>query len=348
MRWILAGTALLILIWSAPRIIGGIGSATITVVNRLTHNVNADPDAPAIIKISDDPEYAMPDNDKNRLDILILGMRGEWDAQNGGLLTDTMLLFSMDTETGKAALVSIPRDLTVRVTDTKTEKINTAYIHNGVGGTRKLLSRVTGVNIDNVIVFDFTAFQQIVDTVGGVTITLDKPFEESQQWAGTASESYVFSLPAGENTLTGEQALYYVRSRYGTSDFDRSRRQMQVVMGIKNKVLGLGLDSDPLKALEIIQAIRKHIDTDLNIFDIGTLKNLAEQGDSLGKIKRYQLTTENVLYETKVNGIYELLPRDNTLAHIKNFFRTVLTDTPVLPTPSVNASPSTPTLQSAP
>lgn len=344
-RWILLGVAVLVCAWFAPRIIGGIGNATITVVNRLTNNTDGTPNDPKLPKISEDPEYTMPDNDKKRLDILILGMRGEGDAQNGGLLTDTMLLFSMDTETGVASLVSIPRDLTVRVTDTKTEKINTAYIHNGVGGTRKLLSRITGVGIDNVIVFDFAAFQSIVDTIGGVTITLDKPFEESQQWAGTASESYVFSLPAGENTLTGEQALYYVRSRYGTSDFDRSRRQMQVVLGIKNKVIGLGLDSDPLKALEIVQAIRKHIDTDLNIFDIGTLKNLAEQGDALGKIKRYQLTTENVLYETKIDGIYELLPRDNTLIHVKNFFRTVLTDSPVLPTPSVDASPSTPTLQ---
>jgi anionic cell wall polymer biosynthesis LytR-Cps2A-Psr (LCP) family protein len=169
------------------------------------------------------------------------------------------------------------------------------------------------------------------------------PFEESQQWG------YAFKLPAGENTLNGEQALYYARSRYGTSDFDRSRRQMQVVMAIRNKAAALDLTSDPLKAYEVVSAIRKHIETDMNIFDVGTIKDLLAQQDKLGKVKRYHLTTENILYEAMVNGIYELLPRDGSLAHIKKFFSTVLSANPVLPTPDpAIASPRVPTLSAPP
>lgn len=296
-----------------------------------------------ITPISQDPEYALPKDDPNRLNILVLGIRGKADVADGGSLTDTIMLFSLDKTTGAAAMTSIPRDLTLRVTDTKTEKINTIYVYQGLAGAKKLFSRITGVSIDNVVLVDFTAFQDVVDQLGGVTVTLAQPFSEAQQWAGTASESYVFSLPAGTSTLDGQQALYYVRSRYSTSDFDRARRQQQVILAIKDKIQALHLNQDPIKALQLILAVKKNIDTDLGIFDLGTLKDLIGQGDKLNKIRRYQITTDNLVYQTKVNGIYELLPYGDTLAHIHEFFQTELGDHPVLYTP-----PPTPTTSTTP
>lgn len=302
--------AIIVGVWA----LGKISNITVAVVNRFTGSTISVNVTPEVTPISKDPEYAMPDNDSNRLDILLLGIRGKNDTENGGLLTDTIMLFSLDKLTNKASLVSIPRDLTVRITDDRTEKINAAYAHYGLS-VKKLYSRVLGVAIDNIVVIDFEAFKAVVETLGGITITLDKPFEEAQQWG------YPFSLPAGVNTLNGEQALYYARSRYGTSDFDRSLRQMQVIMAIKEKATALDLTQDPLKALQVMLAVRKHIETDLNIFDLGTIKDLIAEQDLLGRIKRYQLTTENVLYETKVNGIYELLPLNDTLTSIKDFIR---------------------------
>lgn len=323
--------------------VGKIRNATVSVVNRITGNSATADIGPKVTPLDQDPEYRMPENDKNRLDVLVLGIRGQGDTENGGLLTDTILLFSLDTKTGVSALTSIPRDLTVRITDERTEKINAAYAHYGVSGTRNLFSRIIGVYIDNIVVVDFEAFRSVVDTLGGITITLDKPFQETQQWG------YAFDLPAGANNLNGEQALYFARSRYGTSDFDRSRRQMQIIMAIRNKASALNLTGDPLKAIALIQAIRKHLETDLNIFDLGTIKDLLSQQDKLAHIKRYQLTTENILYETTVNGIYELLPRDNSLAHLKTFFGSVLTASPILPTPDpALASPRMPTMSATP
>jgi|GEM_PF-905416 len=334
----------LIVFYGAVYTLGGIKNATISVVNRIADSVRDSGDnQPEVTPIAKDPEYTMPENDTSRLDILILGIRGKDDIENGGLLTDTILLFSLDTQSGRATLTSIPRDLTVRITDEKTEKINTAYAHYGLEGSKKLFSRVLGVAIDNIVVADFDAFISIVDTLGGVTVTLNKPFQESQQWG------FEFSLPAGENLLTSERALYYSRSRYSSSDFDRSRRQMQVLLAIKEKATALSLTSDPLKVLELMTTIRRHIETDLDIFDLGTIKNLLTQQGKLDRIVRYQLTTENVLYETKIDGIYELLPRDNTLAHIKRFIQTILTNNPVLPTPAPTlTSPSAPTLTVSP
>jgi LCP family protein required for cell wall assembly len=331
-------TLVIVGVWA----LGKVSNATIAVVNRVTGaNISVDAVVPGVTPLTEDPQYQMPTDDPNRLDILVMGMRGKDDVQNGGMLTDTIMLFSLDKTTGKVALTSIPRDLTVRITNSKTEKINTAYIYYGLD-VKKLFSRVLGVYIDNVVVVDFQAFKEVVDTLGGITITLDKPFKETEQWAGTASDSYVFSLPAGVNNLTGDQALYYVRSRYSSSDFDRSRRQMQVITAIKQKAAALNLTQDPLKALQVVLAVRKHIDTDLNIFDLGTIKDLATQQGLLDNAKRYQLTTDNVLYETMASGTYELLPRGGTLDHLKEFIRTVLTDHPVIftPVPSPSTKPS--------
>jgi LCP family protein required for cell wall assembly len=331
------------LVWASASIGGSSFTVTRGAVGLLGRVVgDGTPTTPTPTPLVEDPEYALPDANKGRLDILLLGVRGRGDAVNGGLLTDTIMLLSLDTESGRASLVSVPRDFTVRLTDDRTEKINAAYAHYGVAGAKRYFSRVLGTSIDNVVVMDFTAFQHIVDALGGITITLDQPFEESQQWAGTASESYAFRLPAGSNNLTGEQALYYVRSRYSSSDFDRARRQQQVMLAIKQKAEALDLTNDPIRALTLITTVRKHVDTDLNILDLGALKDLMAHAGNLGNIRRYQLTTENLLYETKVDGIYELLPRGDTLAHLKRFIQTVLDDTPVMvaPTPTPSGSPA--------
>ncbi len=310
-------------------------SATISVVNFVAPGTPIERELPpTIIPIDKDPEYTLPQKDNSRLDILVLGMRGKDDVANGGLLTDTIMLFTSYPSTGAAALTSIPRDLTIRVTDEQTGKINSVYAHYGISGTKKLFSRILGVSIDNIVVIDFEAFKSVVDTLGGVTITLDQPFTEEEQWG------YSFSLPAGANTLNGDQALYYVRSRYGSSDFDRSRRQMQVILGIKNKVADLNLSEDPIQAINLVSAIRKHMETDLNVFDLGNMRDLLLQQDKLSQLKRYHLTTENLLYEAKINGIYELLPLGDTLAHIKDYIASILNTRPRIwtPTPSPTLS----------
>jgi len=281
--------------------------------------------------IDDDPEYIMPKDDKNRWDILLLGIRGEDDenAEDGGaLLTDTMMVLSYDQITKKISLVSIPRDLYVRIYGTKKDKINSAYEvgllrKNGLGFTRKLISRVTGIYIDNALVINFSSFKKIVDDLGGVDVTLEQPFSEKQQWG------YEFSLPAGPNHLDGQTALYYVRSRFSSSDFDRAQRQQKVIVAIKDKILGLNLISDPIKTLTIINTLRTNIETDLNIWDTGGLIDIAKQFDgATGKINRYTITTENLVYESRIQteagNLYILLPAEDNLQGIKQLFQDIL------------------------
>jgi LCP family protein required for cell wall assembly len=259
-----------------------------------------------------------------------LGIRGE-DQQDsdetGALLTDTIMLLSYDQNTGKSSLVSLPRDLYLRIYGTKTDKINVAYEigllrKNGLGFSKKLFSRITGVYIDNVIVIDFSSFKKVVDDLGGVDVELSQPFSEKLQWG------YEFTLPAGMNHLDGQNALYYARSRFTSSDFDRAQRQQKLIMAIKDKVLELNLLTEPVRTLSILNSIRSNIDTDLDVWDANGLLEVSKQFETEGKVKRYVITTENLVYETHrqtdYGNLYVLLPVGDNLQGIKNLFQDIL------------------------
>ena len=116
--------------------------------------------------------------DPQRLDVLILGLRGE-DDPNAGLLADMLMVVSYKKNTGQLALISIPRDLYVYIPGiNKKERLNFSYAYgesqeHGGGGpklSKRLISHIIGLDIDYAISIDFRAFQEIVDILGGVTI----------------------------------------------------------------------------------------------------------------------------------------------------------------------------------
>lgn len=274
-----------------------------------------------------DKNYLMPEKESDRLDILILGLRGEEEKdveEVGGLLTDTIMIFSHDRTTKKSSLVSIPRDLYVKVGG-KNNKINAAYEYGlvrkiGTDYAKKLFSQITGVYIDNVVVVDFSSFEKLINELGGIDITLARPFKEESQWG------YAFELPAGPNHLDGQNVLYYVRSRYSTNDFDRAYRQQQILFAIKDKMTKLNLVSDPIKTLSVINTLSQNIKTDVNIWNIKEIIDLAQEVNiSPATFKKEVLSTENLLYQTtKPNGEYVLLPNGDNFDQIKALFAEIV------------------------
>ncbi len=274
----------------------------------------------------------MPEPEENRFDVLILGIRGEEAVEEGGLLTDTILIISLDKENKKTAMISIPRDLYIDLTMTAKNgkqveargKINEMYekgMSNGGGidMAEKVISKIAGTYIDKTVVFDFNAFKEVVDTLGGVDVYLAKPFKESSQWG------YEFSLPAGNNHLNGEQALYYVRSRYSTNDFDRARRQQEVIVAIKNKASTLGFLTNPLKINSLLSDLKGNLRTDFQIWDIDDIFTLAKSFNPKQPVKNFVISTDNLVYETHTTGgEYILLPKDANYAGIKNLFAGIL------------------------
>ena len=277
-------------------------------------------------------EY-IPLKDEDRINALLLGLRGEDDPDVGALLTDGMMLVSYKKSTGEVSLISIPRDLYLQMPgETKYEKINAAYAiglgkyDNGLDYAKKTIAFVSGVYIDYAVAINFDAFKDIIDILGGVTVHLDKPFVEDRQWWCDESglNCRPFVVEAGEQTLDGERALLYVRSRFSSDDFDRARRQQQVLMALKDRILSLGILADPLKISGILDILSKNVETDVSPWDVPSLIELAKKADTKNiKSKVFDNTEEGLLYDTKINGIYVLLPIEGNFSKIRETCQTI-------------------------
>ncbi|PJE50950.1 MAG: hypothetical protein COV29_01580 [Candidatus Yanofskybacteria bacterium CG10_big_fil_rev_8_21_14_0_10_36_16] len=264
----------------------------------------------------------LPEKESERLDILMLGIRGEGDLANGGLLTDSIQVLSINKSDKTVSIISLPRDLYIKVGDFE-GKLNEVYERGLAKGdtfnyTKETISRLTGIYIDKMAVLDFEGFLGIIDKVGGIDVTLEKEFKETQQWG------YEFYLPEGENHLEAQEALYYVRSRYSTNDFDRSRRQQQVLLATKDKVLSIGTLLNPIKLSGIISEFKDNLRTDISILNIGDMIDLLKSmSESLPET--YVISTENLLDQIVDDGVYKLLPKDGNYEGIKQTFETILT-----------------------
>jgi polyisoprenyl-teichoic acid--peptidoglycan teichoic acid transferase len=211
-----------------------------------------------------------PQAQEGRTNIMLLGMRGANDP-SGGLLADSIMVVSLDTQGNRVALISVPRDLYVKIPGASEHgKINSVYSYwesggknQGIPKMEEMLGEVTGLKINYTIVANFQGFQQLIDAVGGVDVTLKKAFYETQQFVQGNECGGVFSLPAGSVHLDGTKALCYSRARNQTSDFDRSKRQQVVLKALKDKLLSLGTLTDFGKINNILNTIGNNVKTDM-------------------------------------------------------------------------------------
>ncbi len=147
-------------------------------------------------------------------------------TDEGGYRTDTMMLFSVDRASGTMSLVSIPRD-TLIYCEYAVPKINSAYgwASGGEAGMQELLKRVTeiiGFAPDGYVLVDLSCFEALVDTMGGVTFDVPMDMHYTDP-----SQGLTIDISAGEQHLTGEQAMQVVRFRSGYAMQDLGRVETQ-------------------------------------------------------------------------------------------------------------------------
>lgn len=150
---------------------------------------------------------------EGRVNILLLGMRGEGVA-GGGLLTDTIMVVSLHpkdeknpNDTTRASVVSIPRDLYVTVPGrSEKRKINAVYAlgeergrGEGLKDMRTIVGEIAGIDIPYGAVINFKGFSDLVNALGGITVTLDQPFTESVQFLGLEQrcDGVKYTIPSG-------------------------------------------------------------------------------------------------------------------------------------------------------
>ncbi len=230
----------------------------------------------------------------------------------------------------------------------------------GLEVMKQAVANVTGLEIHYAISIDFAGFQELVDSLGGIDLHLDQPFVEAKQFheervcdptvftvpsgnfeikksgrTGKIKAQYplcynaneecggIFQLPAGNVHLDGITALCYVRSRYSSTDFDRARRQQEVIKQIKEKALSLGTLTDFTKISAMTDALGNNVRTDMAAWEVKALWSL-EQNMNSPEIKQKVLenSEEGMLYAPENTGDagYILLPRGDNYDRIHEMF----------------------------
>lgn len=250
--------------------------------------------APSVAALKNEvlPELLKGEGD-GRINILLLGRGGgNHDAPD---LTDTMILASVDPVNHTSTLISIPRDLWVKVAGQGSMKINAAWetgefkylgkvspgstnpnaIKAGFNEVDKVVTEALGVPINYNLIVDFQAFRQAVDTIGGITVNVPEDlYDPTMAWENNWNP---LLAKAGVQTINGTKALIYVRSRETTSDFARSIRQRTVMLAIKDKVDSVGTLSNPIKIAGLIDAFGNNIASDLSLSDASRLYSIVKQ-----------------------------------------------------------------------
>jgi LCP family protein required for cell wall assembly len=229
------------------------------------------------------PESELPDIalKQERVNILLLGI-DQREGEAGPFRTDTMILVGIDPATNSVSMLSIPRDLWVRIPGYGENRINTAhatgdlrnYPGGGVALAKKTVSQNLGVPVHYYVRINFVGFEKLIDAIGGLDIDVPQAIHDDKY----PTEDYgtmVLDIPAGPQHMDGQTVLRYARSRHGTDDFDRMSRQQQVIRAALDKVLTL--DIPVTRWPKLLELAGDSIKTDLTLDEIRDLAPLARE-----------------------------------------------------------------------
>ncbi|WP_374196319.1 LCP family protein [Streptomyces sp. ISL-10] len=229
--------------------------------------------------------------------------------ENGSQRSDTTILLHIAADRQSATAMSIPRDLMVTIpscrkadgtrTREKIAQFNWAYQFGGAACTIRTVEKFTGIRVDHHMVIDFRGFKDMVDAVDGVEICLTQPIDD---------KAARLRLPAGRQTLHGEEALGFVRARKtlgNGSDTERMERQQQFLGALVKKVQSNGVLLNPTRLYPVLDAATKSITTDAGL---DSLKDLYDLTRSIRNVP-----TEKVQFLTVPRQPYHLNPNRDEL-----------------------------------
>lgn len=264
------------------------------------------------------PSYAPPPSpiltDNQTVTFLLLGS----DTRGGpSFRTDTIVIAAIRPLQGQVTLVSVPRDLWVYLPNHGMDRINTAYLYGSregyPGGGQALLKDTIlynlGIRIDHLAMVDFNGFRRIVDTLGGIDVPVFCPYTDwrlrspdldpnnENNWA-------LYTVGPGLVHMDGDLALWYARSRQHSSDFDRGRRQQEVLRAL----YAAALRTDAISRIpQLYTDLSSSVTTDVDLQTILQLSPLAVTLSN-ADIRGYYIDREYVTPWTTPAGASVLLP----------------------------------------
>lgn len=250
-----------------------------------------------------------------RVNILLAGNSADDVGHDGGELTDSIMLLSLDTKNNTAFLVSIPRDLWVALPSGGHGKINSVYVEGeaqkfkeanyppgGMGALEETIEDALDIDINYYALVNYKALKDAVNAVGGIDFTVKS---EDPRGLYDPSIDYVtrgplVKLSNGKHHLNGQQALNLARARgdhyraygFAQSDFNRTENQRQIIVALKSKMASAGVLANPAKLTSLSDAVGRNVKTDFSAGEIRRFYDLIKHVDS-GNIKSLSFNDAN-------------------------------------------------------
>ncbi len=274
-----------------------------------------------------------------RVNVLLLGM------DDAARLTDTIIVASIDPIHNEAALVSLPRDLYVQYEDLGSMKINEVFpnVRNnalaqnsserqadvvGYRAIQDMVSEVLGIPMHYYASIDFDGFRRAIDTVGGVTMQVDDPVYEVLSLDG---RPYVLNVQPGQQEFDGLRAMAYVRSRKTSprGDFDRSERQRELLIALRQEVGSAGTFTNPARLNALFNDFADNVQTNFSVEEVLRLNEIGSEIDP-ATIESIELIEEpnDFIASGNMSGLSIQIPTAgiNNYSEIHSYIRNTLRD----------------------
>lgn len=256
------------------------------------------------------------------INILLIGLDARPNQKTGR--SDTMILMTLDNDHNCIKLTSFMRDLYVEIPGRSNNRLNAAYVFGGAELLMKTLEKNFGVTVDYYVAVDFSTLADVIDQLGGLTITVEDKYVKRVN-AVIKEDNKVLGIDVndgllkegGEQVLTGKQAQAYARYRYGDSqgDFGRTVRQREVIMKCMDKVKDMSM-------VDLVGLAVNNLDkvsTDMSLADMISLAPVAlSLRDS--EVRQLRIPMDGAYKSQKVSGMAVLVPnRKKILKEISSF-----------------------------
>lgn len=286
-----------------------VGGGAVYALNNLNKNIHTVDES----DLNTTPKPYVP-SDTSATNFLIMGSdtragQGAGFGDAGGARSDTALLVHLYEGRKDALVVSIPRDSFVSIGPCKQSdggtvgpwetKFNAAFAFGGPVCTIKTLQNQTGINIDKFMVIDFKAFKSVVDALGGVKVCLTTPVYDPYVPGQGGSG---LNLPAGYSTITGKQALAFVRARESIgdgSDLGRITRQQEFLSSMIRGMQDKHLLTNPTLMYRLLNVVTESLTTSQNLSSMAALEDFAL---SLANLKPSHITFVTTPYRLIGDG----------------------------------------------
>lgn len=272
---------------------------------------------------------------EGRVNILLLGV-GD-DGHAGAELSDSMMVVSLDPKTNDVAMLSIPRDMYVKIPGFGYDRINAAHAdgeQQKKGGgpelAKKTVSQTLDIPIHYFVRVDFSGLKKAVDSVGGVDINVVESLYDPE-YPCDKNEGRIcgFRLKAGQTHMDGNTALKFARCRKGNcgNDFGRAARQQQVLVALRDKALKASTLANPAKLGAMLDVVGDHLRTDLQLGEIQKLADISQKIDPTKVINKViDDSATGFLVGTNVGGASVLQPKTGNYKAIQAFVHSIFAD----------------------